>query len=64
MNDLAVCNENSELINMQSDACNTNLFFFDAISKKGSRDFITQNPKSIRFRSKEKRKYYGFSIEM
>lgn len=43
MNDLTVCNENSELINMQSDACNTNLDFFDAISKKGSRDFITQN---------------------
>lgn len=62
MNDLAVCNENSELINMQIDACNTTLDFFDVISKKGSRDFITQNPKSIRFRSKEKRKYYGFSI--
>lgn len=28
MNDLAVCNENSEFINMQIDACNTTLDFF------------------------------------
>lgn len=46
MNDLTVCNKNSELINMQIDACNTTLDFFDVISKKGSRDFITQNHKA------------------
>lgn len=59
MNDLAVCNENSELINMQIDACNTTLDFFDVISKKGSRDFITQmgklnlKAKEIQFKENE-----------
>lgn len=42
MNDLQICNENGELINMQIDACNTAVDFFDTISKKGTRDFVTQ----------------------
>ena len=42
MNDLQICNENGELINMQIDACNTAVDFFETVSKKGTRDFITQ----------------------
>lgn len=42
MNDLQICNENGELINMQIDACNTAVDFIDTISKKGTRDFVTQ----------------------
>ena len=41
MNDLQICNENGELINMQIDSCNAAADFFDAISKKGARDFLS-----------------------
>ena len=52
MNDLQICNENGELINMQIDACNTAVDFFDAISKKGPREFITQMGK-LNLKAKE-----------
>lgn len=42
MNDLQICNENGEFINMQIDDCNTAVDFFETISKKGARDFVTQ----------------------
>ena len=52
MNDLQICNENGELINMQIDACNTAVDFFETISKKGARDFVTQMGK-LNLKAKE-----------
>lgn len=42
MNDLQICNENQALIDMQINACNTAVDFFETNLKKGQRDFITQ----------------------
>lgn len=42
MNELQICNENQALIDMQIDACNTAVNFFETNLSKGQRDFVTQ----------------------
>lgn len=42
MNELQICNENQALIDMQIDACNTAINFFETNLSKGQRDFVTQ----------------------
>lgn len=61
MNDLQICNENGELINMQIDACNTAVDFIDTISKKGTRDFVTQIGK-LNLKAKELQCQYETTV--
>lgn len=42
MNELQICNENQALIDMQIDACNTAVNFFETNLSQGQRDFVTQ----------------------
>ena len=67
MNDLQICNENQALIDMQINACNTAVDFFETNLKKGQRDFITQmgqlsiNAKEIQLEENRLRQQYAIT---